>query len=161
MTRPDHFRYLATGPVRLFFQAETRAHIAGKARAIPTNREGPSMRLIKFTTDSDSTPQVGLMDGEQVVPLASGHQALSAILHADDFLHKIQAAPASSRQRIDLASIQVNAPIDNQEVWGAGVTYERSKSARQEESDQGGSFYDQVYRAARPELFFNNGSKHG
>ena len=49
------------------------------------------MRLIKFTTDSDSTPQVGLIDGEQVVPLASGPQALSAILHAEDFLHKIQA----------------------------------------------------------------------
>lgn len=154
MTRPDHSRYLATGPVRLFFQAETRAHISGQAREIPTNWEGPSMRLIKFTTASNSTPQVGLMDGEQVVPLASGPQALSAILHADDFLHKIQAALASSRQRIDLASIQVNAPIDNQEVWGAGVTYERSKSARQEESEQGGSFYDQVYRAARPELFF-------
>ncbi len=37
---------------------------------------------------------------------------------------------------------------------GAGVTYERSKLARQEESEQGGTFYDQVYRAARPELFF-------
>ena len=69
------------------------------------------MRLIKFTTDSDSTPQVGLMDGEQVVPLASGPQALSAILHADDFLHKIQERMAASQQRIDVASIQVNAPI--------------------------------------------------
>ena len=49
------------------------------------------MRLIKFTTESDSTPQVGLIDGEQVVPLASGTHALSAILHADDLLHKIQA----------------------------------------------------------------------
>jgi 2-dehydro-3-deoxy-D-arabinonate dehydratase len=46
------------------------------------------------------------------------------------------------------------APIDMQEVWGAGVTYERSKVARQEESADGGSFYDQVYRADRPELFF-------
>ncbi len=119
------------------------------------------MRLIKFTTDSDSTPQVGLIEGEQVVPLASGPQALSAILHAEDSLHKIQARLAASRQRLDLASIQVNAPIDSQEVWAAGVTYERSKLARQEESEQGGSFYDQVYRAARPELFFNNGSKHG
>jgi len=112
------------------------------------------MRLIKFTTDFDSTPQVGLIEGEQVVPLASGPQALSAILHAEDFLHKIKARLAASQQRLDLASIQVNAPIDHQEVWGAGVTYERSKLARQEESKQGGSFYDQVYRADRPELFF-------
>ncbi len=46
------------------------------------------------------------------------------------------------------------APIDAHEIWGAGVTYERSKVARQEESEQGGSFYDLVYRAPRPELFF-------
>ncbi len=35
-----------------------------------------------------------------------------------------------------------------------GVTYERSKVARQEESERGASFYDQVYTASRPELFF-------
>jgi 2-dehydro-3-deoxy-D-arabinonate dehydratase len=53
-----------------------------------------------------------------------------------------------------LDAVQLLAPIDAQEVWGAGVTYERSKEARQEESEQGGSFYDLVYRADRPELFF-------
>jgi 2-dehydro-3-deoxy-D-arabinonate dehydratase len=46
------------------------------------------------------------------------------------------------------------APLDEQEVWGAGVTYERSKIAREQESDQAASFYDRVYTAARPELFF-------
>ncbi|MBW3623352.1 MAG: fumarylacetoacetate hydrolase family protein, partial [Armatimonadetes bacterium] len=46
------------------------------------------------------------------------------------------------------------APLQNQEVWGAGVTYERSKVARMEESVSGGSFYDLVYSADRPELFF-------
>jgi 2-dehydro-3-deoxy-D-arabinonate dehydratase len=45
-------------------------------------------------------------------------------------------------------------PIDAQEVWGAGVTYLRSKQAREEESEQAASFYDQVYAADRPELFF-------
>ncbi|MDX2041675.1 MAG: fumarylacetoacetate hydrolase family protein [Acidobacteriota bacterium] len=48
------------------------------------------------------------------------------------------------------------APIGNQEVWAAGVTYYRSRTARMEESKDagGGSFYDRVYDAARPELFF-------
>jgi len=48
------------------------------------------------------------------------------------------------------------APIGRQEVWAAGVTYERSRDARVEESrDAGGdSFYDRVYDAPRPELFF-------
>jgi 2-dehydro-3-deoxy-D-arabinonate dehydratase len=46
------------------------------------------------------------------------------------------------------------APIDRQEVWAAGVTYLRSKVARMEESREGGSFYDKVYDAERPEIFF-------
>ncbi len=48
------------------------------------------------------------------------------------------------------------APIGSQEVWAAGVTYYRSRSARMDESKDsgGGSFYDRVYSAERPELFF-------
>src|SRR4051794_13588768 len=47
-------------------------------------------------------------------------------------------------------------PIGSQEVWAAGVTYYRSRTARMEESKSagGGDFYDRVYEAARPELFF-------
>ncbi len=48
------------------------------------------------------------------------------------------------------------APIGQQEVWAAGVTYFRSRDARMEESKSagGGDFYDRVYNAERPELFF-------
>ena len=51
---------------------------------------------------------------------------------------------------------EVLAPIGTQEVWAAGVTYFRSRSARIEESKDagGGTFYDRVYQAERPELFF-------
>src|SRR5579859_2808720 len=47
-------------------------------------------------------------------------------------------------------------PIGKQEVWAAGVTYFRSRAARMEESKTagGGDFYDRVYHAERPELFF-------
>jgi 2-dehydro-3-deoxy-D-arabinonate dehydratase len=47
-------------------------------------------------------------------------------------------------------------PVVSQEVWAAGVTYYRSRSARIEESKDagGGDFYDRVYSATRPELFF-------
>src|SRR5688500_10909472 len=50
------------------------------------------------------------------------------------------------------------APLGNQEIWAAGVTYLRSKKARMEESKDvgGGSFYDRVYEADRPELFFKS-----
>ena len=39
------------------------------------------------------------------------------------------------------------------EVWGAGVTYQRSRDARKEESDIP-DVYQLVYEADRPELFF-------
>ena len=49
-------------------------------------------------------------------------------------------------------------PIGQQEVWAAGVTYYRSRDARMEESKEsgGGSFYDRVYDADRPELFMKS-----
>jgi 2-dehydro-3-deoxy-D-arabinonate dehydratase len=55
----------------------------------------------------------------------------------------------------------LEAPIMNQEIWAAGVTYLRSRDARMEESKDagGGTFYDKVYEADRPELFFK-GSRH-
>ena len=53
------------------------------------------------------------------------------------------------------------APIGSQEIWAAGVTYLRSRTARMEESKDagGGTFYDKVYHAERPELFFK-GTPH-
>jgi 2-dehydro-3-deoxy-D-arabinonate dehydratase len=50
----------------------------------------------------------------------------------------------------------IEAPIQNQEVWASGVTYLRSKVGRQEESKTAGGsdFYARVYEAERPELFF-------
>jgi 2-dehydro-3-deoxy-D-arabinonate dehydratase len=62
----------------------------------------------------------------------------------------------SGRPAADFSSAQILAPIGNQEVWAAGVTYYRSRSARMAESKDagGGDFYDRVYSAERPELFF-------
>ena len=61
-------------------------------------------------------------------------------------------------QAADLLEQDLLAPIGSQEVWAAGVTYLRSRDARMEESkDSGGaSFYDKVYEAERPELFFKS-----
>jgi 2-dehydro-3-deoxy-D-arabinonate dehydratase len=49
-------------------------------------------------------------------------------------------------------------PVDRQEVWAAGVTYLRSRDARMEEAKESGgdTFYDKVYAAERPELFFKS-----
>ncbi|MCE6989186.1 fumarylacetoacetate hydrolase family protein [Dyadobacter sp. CY323] len=58
----------------------------------------------------------------------------------------------------DLPMPEILAPIGSQEVWASGVTYFRSRTARMEESEKagGGSFYDRVYEAERPELFFKS-----
>lgn len=52
--------------------------------------------------------------------------------------------------------ISFAAPIGDQEVWASGVTYYRSRTARMEEAESAGGdvFYDKVYEAPRPELFF-------
>jgi 2-dehydro-3-deoxy-D-arabinonate dehydratase len=67
---------------------------------------------------------------------------------------------AAAREMIDprfapepLADHPFLAPIDRQEIWAAGVTYKRSKIAREEESRGAAQFYDKVYSADRPELF--------
>ncbi|QRR02815.1 fumarylacetoacetate hydrolase family protein [Dyadobacter sandarakinus] len=58
----------------------------------------------------------------------------------------------------DIPMPELLAPIGSQEVWASGVTYYRSRTARMEESEVagGGSFYDRVYEAERPELFFKS-----
>jgi len=57
---------------------------------------------------------------------------------------------------LDFKQTDFDAPIGTQEVWAAGVTYLRSKEARMEEAKESGGdyFYDKVYDADRPELFF-------
>ncbi len=112
------------------------------------------MRIAKFLRPSDPTPTIGLVEGARIRTLASGVSALSQLFHTEDVPGRVRALSETSRESLPLESVRLLAPIDSQEVWGAGVTYERSKVARQEESEQGGSFYDLVYRAPRPELFF-------
>ena len=65
-----------------------------------------------------------------------------------------QSQPVSNGQ--ELIESDLMAPIGSQELWASGVTYMRSKQGRQEESQKagGGDFYQHVYEAERPELFF-------
>jgi 2-dehydro-3-deoxy-D-arabinonate dehydratase len=60
----------------------------------------------------------------------------------------------------EIAGLLVQAPINKQEIWAAGVTYLRSREARIEEAQKSGAadFYATVYDAERPELFFKSTS---
>lgn len=112
------------------------------------------MKLVKFIAGTDSTPQTGLLEDGQIVPLARGQNALTKILHAPDVAAHVQQLRQGASGALKSDSVQLLAPIDDHEVWGAGVTYERSKIAREEESQRAATFYDLVHRAPRPELFF-------
>src|SRR5262245_66388824 len=74
-----------------------------------------------------------------------------ALLNADSLASVLEGATSAGRPVPKPAVLL--APIGTQEVWAAGVTYWRSRTARMEESKQAGgdSFYDRVYEAARPE----------
>jgi 2-dehydro-3-deoxy-D-arabinonate dehydratase len=71
------------------------------------------------------------------------------------FIYLKNAIDTSSESQ-DFDKNSIIAPIVSQEIWASGVTYMRSKTARMEESKDsgGGDFYDRVYDAPRPELFF-------
>ncbi len=80
--------------------------------------------------------------------------SLSDILHSKDPVGLAKFLIDQKADPIAIGDVRFLAPIDQQEVWAAGVTYKRSQVARMEESETGASHYDRVYTAARPEIFF-------
>ncbi|MEX2025825.1 MAG: fumarylacetoacetate hydrolase family protein [Pirellulaceae bacterium] len=111
------------------------------------------MKLVKY--HHNGRDQVGQLKHDQILPLdfSSGqYKSLTDILEADDPQEVAQFLTAGSSP-LPLAGVTVLAPIDQQEVWAAGVTYKRSQTARMEESETSASCYDRVYASPRPELF--------
>src|SRR5215468_877569 len=105
------------------------------------------MRLAKVRLGGGTA--VARIEGEEALVLDTP-MSLADLLHAERF------PSLAVREKLPLSSTVLLPPLDRQEVWAAGVTYIRSKVAREEESaSSGGSrFYDMVYTAPRPELFF-------
>ncbi|MFO0843822.1 MAG: hypothetical protein U0797_15740 [Gemmataceae bacterium] len=94
----------------------------------------------------------GLLDRDR--PPAVPAALPSDVLHAADPASLLRSIP--TLDSLAPSAVTLLPPIDHQEVWAAGVTYKRSKVAREEESAGSGAsrFYDLVYTAPRPELFF-------
>ncbi len=91
----------------------------------------------------------------------SGETDWDALINRDDLYAQLQKEVLQLPEAGDARSLrekELLAPIGTQEVWAAGVTYLRSKVARMEESKESGgaTFYDKVYDADRPELFFKS-----
>lgn len=113
------------------------------------------MQLAKIR-QADGQGAIGLVEGDAVTILAASDEypTLAQILESSDPAAVVRSLRGKGARYQSLASTTLVAPIDNQEVWAAGVTYRRSQTARMEESQGAAVFYDRVYAAERPELFF-------
>jgi 2-dehydro-3-deoxy-D-arabinonate dehydratase len=134
---------------------------------VPGVRSGP----VHHSSDHpDDLRQDGVMTGDAIWAvdvagerrLARGDADLGPadLLPREATLAAALSRPAGLEELLDLAAddrvpvgATVLAPVDRQPVWAAGVTFERSRAGRLEESG-GADFYAKVYDADRPELFF-------
>ena len=121
------------------------------------------MRIFQVQGEGGSA-RLGLQRGERALVLQAPHDGIGSALELFEAqergLDLAQWASAAERAGrfvehawVDLASgkgPRLALPLDPPEVWGAGVTYRRSADFREE----GTGFYDRVYVAERPELFF-------
>jgi 2-dehydro-3-deoxy-D-arabinonate dehydratase len=117
------------------------------------NQGAHLMQLVKMRLASGEEA-VGILEGDAITPLALPFQGLADLLEADDPVAAAKAKVNRGAAPLPLSQVMLLAPIDRQEVWAAGVTYKRSRKARMDESVDAASFYDKVYEAPRPELFF-------
>lgn len=109
------------------------------------------MQIAKY--NSNGNERLGRIDGERLLPLAADARLFDLFEHSNPGA-AIEAASDPAAEPMPLADVQLLAPLDDHEVWAAGVTYIRSKAARMEESEAAADCYDRVYVADRPELFF-------
>ncbi len=125
-----------------------------RLQRVDAGRYPGAMKIAKFL-HGESAVAVGRVEDDSILPLdlhSAGLQRLSDLLEADDPLATAAQLPTAAA--IPLSGVTLLPPIDQQEVWAAGVTYRRSQTARMEESEAAASCYDRVYTADRPEIFF-------
>jgi 2-dehydro-3-deoxy-D-arabinonate dehydratase len=114
----------------------------------------------------DQGARLGLVTDGQLYDISARWATMADVLRwsvgRTELAAELAALAGSSRAVAEIAAadqppapdrIHLLKPIDAQEVWAAGVTYERSRVAREEES-AGSGIYERVYAAERPELFF-------
>ena len=113
-----------------------------------------TQEVIRFV-DQGGNVKVGAREqGESTAHLLAVESLAELLtLEKSTLLSKISEALQSS-ETTEVARLL--PPVDAlTEVWAAGVTYKRSRAAREEESDQP-DVYSRVYEADRPELFFKS-----
>jgi 2-dehydro-3-deoxy-D-arabinonate dehydratase len=116
------------------------------------------MKLCRFAIGAHG-PRIGLLsaDERRVGDLTSDRwPRLDVLLEERGLIRRLAQLDRAGLPQRAVEDITLLPPVDEQEVWAAGVTYQRSRLARMDESDFSAVAYDRVYRAARPELFFKS-----
>src|SRR5215472_2385407 len=115
------------------------------------------MKICRFT-HQDERVRIGLVSEDSaIIDLApAGISQMLPLLEDADPQHLVSQLVLDPLPRVAMSEVRLCAPTEQQEVWAAGVTYLRSKTARMEESDFNATAYDRVYAAERPELFFKS-----
>ncbi len=113
------------------------------------------MKLGRFQNSAGEIRVAQLVDAFIVADLsAAGITSITELLEDGDRIQRVEAL--TGVPTVQLSEVKLLTPVEQQEVWAAGVTYLRSKKARMEESDFSANAYDQVYEAPRPEIFFKS-----
>ncbi|WP_281974733.1 fumarylacetoacetate hydrolase family protein [Halobacillus litoralis] len=126
------------------------------------------MKIIKFKK-KDGSPQLAAVKNETLVyPLPyedfleviqdSEKEGASCLAIVEKAIGKVEALP------VEVEDLTLLLPLEAEEVWASGVTYLKSKNARNYEAYDGkeevaDSYYDKVYDADRPEIFLKSTSK--
>jgi 2-dehydro-3-deoxy-D-arabinonate dehydratase len=116
------------------------------------------MKLCRFASEAGEVlPGLVLKDATVLDLKARGIASLTEVFeNPAAFREAERLAESATGAPVRIETARLAAPVDGQEVWAAGVTYLRSKTARMEESDFSATAYDRVYEAERPEIFFKS-----
>jgi 2-dehydro-3-deoxy-D-arabinonate dehydratase len=101
-------------------------------------------RLCRLAPDGELRPVGTHRDASALVAAHPGAPTLE---------DAVQAAGLGTPLRVKWPEAMPAVPARPAEVWAAGVTYQRSRDARVEESASSGDHYERLYDAERPELF--------
>ena len=130
------------------------------------------MKLCQFAVPGRGM-RVGVVEGDQVIDVTSAKEGVGSVLElieqhgtAERLERRVRALLKSARTRVPWVDLDrapssrrphLLAPLIPPEVWGAGITYRRSREYYEAHTGEGGrtkGIYDYVYEAKRPELFF-------
>jgi 2-dehydro-3-deoxy-D-arabinonate dehydratase len=109
----------------------------------------------KFLAAVDSQSKVYKLPYDSFIALAedANDKGITILTLLNSFIESILCLTNSMEE------LKLTTPLDAPEVWASGVTYEISKTARNEESvgpENEVTVYDKVYVAERPEIFFKS-----